>query len=212
MGVRTMVEMRAVLGIRLVLLDRDGTIIRHIGRDITQPEEVQLIPGADAAIAHLNRAGIKVALCSNQDAVGRGEVDPGTLAAINERLQQLLQPAGAHLDAIYDCCDPPAAATPRRKPAPGLLQQAIAEFGVDAARTPMIGDEVDDMRAAAALGCPRHLVRTGLGELAERRIPDDVLPVRVHDTVAEAIMSMLDVRRSILGRRRTPRNTGRSSP
>ncbi len=158
------------------------------------------MPGAEVAIAHLNRAGIKVALCSNQDAVGRGALAPDMLGYIHDRLRQLLARGGAYLDAIYDCCDDPAQPSPRRKPAPGLLQQAIAEFGVEAALTPMIGDEVDDMRAAAALGCPRHLVRTGRGGQAERRIPDDVLPVRVHDNVVEAITSMLDVRRSILGR------------
>lgn len=192
--------MRAVLGVRLVLLDRDGTIIRHRERDILRPDDVRLIPGADVAIAHLNRAGIKVVLCSNQDAVGRGELDPETLGRVHERLHQLLARGGAYLDAVYDCCDDPAQPSARRKPAPGLLQQAIAEFGAEPARTPMIGDEVDDMRAAAALGCPRHLVRTGRGGQAERRIPDDVLPVRVHDDVAGAVMSLLDVRRSILGR------------
>lgn len=172
-----------------------------MGRDVTRPEDVQLIPGAEIAIAHLNRAGIKVALCSNQDAVGRGDLAPGMLAQISERLNELLARAGAHIDAVYDCCDPPGRGSPRRKPAPGLLQQAIADFGAEAVRTPMIGDEVDDLRAAAALGCPRHLVRTGAGAQAERRIPDDVLPVRVHDDVVDAITSMLDVRRSILGRR-----------
>ncbi len=193
--------MRAVLGMRLVLLDRDGTITQEIGRDITRPDDVQLIQGADIAIAHLNRAGIKVAVCSNQDAVGRGDVDLAALGQINERLRQKLAAGGAHLDATFECCDDPAHPTRRHKPGPGLLEEALRQFEADPARTPMIGDEIKDMEAAMALGCPRHLVRTGQGGQAERRIPAEILPVRVHDDLLGAVTSMLDVRRSILKRR-----------
>lgn len=186
---------------RLVLLDRDGTITQEIGRDITHPDDIQLLPGADAAVAHLNRAGIKVVLCTNQDVVGRGEVDLETLREVNDRLLQKLTAAGARLDAIYECCDDPAHPTRRHKPGPGLLEEAIRDFGADPARTPMIGDEITDMEAAATLGCPRHLVRTGRGGQAERRVPAGILPVRVHDDILDAVTSMLDVRRSILSRR-----------
>ncbi len=193
--------MRAMMGVRLVLLDRDGTITQEIGRDIVKPDDVRLIPGADVAIAHLNRSSIKVAVCSNQEAVGRGEVDLKTLADINERLGQLLAASGAHLDAIYDCNDDPAHPTYRHKPSPGLLQEALRDFDADPALTPMIGDDIVDLQAAATLGCPRHLVRTGKGAQTERRLPDTILPVRVHDDLLEAVTSMLDVRRTILARR-----------
>jgi len=193
--------MRAMLGVRLVLLDRDGTITQEIGHDITAPDDVRLIPGADAAIAHLNRSGIKVAVCSNQEAVGRGELDLPTLAKINERLQQKLAAGGAHLDAIYDCTDDPAHPTSRHKPSPGMLEEALRDFGAEAALTPMIGDDIVDMQAAAALGCPRHLVRTGKGAQTERKVPDSILPARVHDDLLDAVTSLLDVRRAILTRR-----------
>lgn len=190
--------MRAMLGVRLVLLDRDGTITQEIGHDITTPDDVRLIPGADVAIAHLNRSAIKVAICSNQEAVGRGELDLGTLAKINERLRRLLAAGGARLDAIYDCSDDPAHPTHRHKPSPGMLEEAIRDFSADPALTLMIGDDIVDMQAAGALGCPRHLVRTGKGMQAERKLPDSILPVRVHDDLLEAVTSMLDVRRTIL--------------
>lgn len=192
--------MRALLGMRMVFLDRDGTITQEVGRDITRPDDVQLIPGVDVAIAHLNRAGIRVVICTNQDAVGRGEIDRATLDLIHGRLRQKLAVAGARIDAIYECCDDPAHPTRRHKPGPGLLEEALRDFEADPARTPMIGDEITDMEAAAAVGCPRHLVRTGNGQQAERRVPSDILPVRVHDDLFDAVTSMLDVRRSILAR------------
>jgi len=193
--------MRAMLGVRLVLLDRDGTITQEIGHDIVKPDDVRLIPGADAAIAHLNRSSIKVAVCSNQEAVGRGELDLETLAKINERLRQLLAAGGARLDAIYDCNDDPAHPKHRHKPSPGLLEEAMRDFDADPALTPMIGDDIVDLQAAATLGCPRHLVRTGKGAQTERKLPDPILPVRVHDDLLQAVTSMLDVRRTILTRR-----------
>jgi D-glycero-D-manno-heptose 1,7-bisphosphate phosphatase len=193
--------MRAVLGVKLVLLDRDGTIIREIGRDITAPDDVQLIAGADMAIVHLNRIGIKVAVCSNQDAVGRGELDLEALAKINDRVRVKLAAGGAHLDAVYDCTDDPAHPTHRHKPSPGLLEEAMRDFHAEPALTPMIGDDVIDLQAAAAVGCPRHLVRTGKGAQSERKVPDASLPVRVHDDLLGAVTSLLDVRRAILSRR-----------
>ncbi len=193
--------MRAMLGVRLVLLDRDGTITQEIGHDITAPDDVRLIPGADVAIAHLNRSGIKVAICSNQEAVGRGELDLRGLAKINERLRQMLAAGGARLDAIYDCNDDPAHPTYRHKPSPGMLEEAMRDFDAEPALTPMIGDAIVDMQAAASAGCPRHLVRTGKGAQAERKVPDSILPVRVHDDLHDAVTSMLDVRRTILTRR-----------
>ena len=65
----------------------------------------------------------------------------------------------------------------------------------------MIGDDIVDMQAAASLGCPRHLARTGKGAQAERKVPDSILPVRVHDALLDAVTSVLDVRRTILSRR-----------
>jgi D-glycero-D-manno-heptose 1,7-bisphosphate phosphatase len=193
--------MRAMLGVRLVLLDRDGTITQEIAHDIAAPDDLRLIPGAEKAIAHLNRSGIKVAICSNQEAVGRGELDLRTLAKVNERLRQLLAAGGAHLDAIYDCSDDPAHPTRRHKPSPGLLEEAMRDFDAEPALTPMIGDDIVDLQAAASLGCPRHLVRTGKGAQAERKVPGSILPVRVHDDLLDAVTSLLDVRRAILARR-----------
>jgi len=48
---------------------------REIGRDIVTPDDVTLIPGAAEAVRRLNQAAIKVAVCTNQDTVGRGIID-----------------------------------------------------------------------------------------------------------------------------------------
>ena len=68
---------------------------------------------------------------------------------------------GPALDGWYGCPHHPDAtlseyrlACDCRKPAPGLIERAFAEWGFDRARSVMIGDTENDMRAAAAAGIP----------------------------------------------------------
>jgi D-glycero-D-manno-heptose 1,7-bisphosphate phosphatase len=79
-----------------------------------------------------------------------------------------------------------------RKPAPGMLLEALAAYGASAAETPFVGDQIDDMQAAFHAGCRRVLVRTGLGRktLADR-LPDYVAPFAVFDDLAEAVPALL---------------------
>lgn len=137
----------------LVLLDRDGTI--NVGADegsyIVAPAEVTLLPGAAAAIARLNHAGVTVAVVTNQRCIALGEATTADVAAVHARIATLLAHSGAWVDAWFICphgvgeCD-------CRKPAPGLVQQAMAEFAADPADMVMIGDRDSDVIAANSAG------------------------------------------------------------
>jgi D-glycero-D-manno-heptose 1,7-bisphosphate phosphatase len=177
---------------KLVLLDRDGVLNDEIGEYVSDPGKLRMIPGSAAAVARLNRAGYTVAICTNQGVVGRGIIDRAMLDLINERLADYLAREGARWDAMFVCTDHPDQPTRRRKPAPGMLEEAIRHFGASAAETPMIGDNLRDLEAAASIGCPRHLVRTGHGATTQAAgIPAAVLPVRVHDDLAAAVTALL---------------------
>lgn len=177
---------------RLVLIDRDGVLNEETGDYVKHPGELRMIPGSARAVARLNQAGFKVAVCTNQACVGRGIIDQAMLDRIHEKLAEELRRDGAHLDAIFVCTDPPWADSPRRKPAPGMLREALRQFGASAGETPMIGDNLRDLEAAAAIACPRHLVRTGHGaRIQAEGIPPAVLPVRVHDDLAAAVAALL---------------------
>lgn len=177
---------------RLILLDRDGVLNEETPNYVKHPGELQLIPGSARAVARLNGAGIKVAVCTNQSCVGRGIIDAAMLDRIHERLAEGLAREGGRLDAIFACIDPPWAATRRRKPGPGMLEEALQRFGANPADTPMIGDNLRDLEAAAAIGCSRHLVRTGHGaRMQAEGIPPALLPVRVHDDLAAAVTALL---------------------
>ena len=108
---------------RLVLLDRDGTLNRKApeGAYVTEPDSLQMLPGAGEAVRRLNDAGISVAVVTNQRCVALGLVTEEMLERIHARLQDDLAIAGAHIDAIYHCriaTAPAGAANPNRACSP----------------------------------------------------------------------------------------------
>ena len=116
------------------------------------------------------------------------------LDAVHEALTRMLAAKGARVDSFLCCvCE---RKNPRLKPAAGMLREALARFGAAATDTPFVGDQVEDLKAAFHAGCPRVLVRTGLGRKAlEDGLPDYVQPVAVYDDLAAAVDAHLAQRR-----------------
>ena len=176
----------------LVLLDRDGVLNEDRPDHVLNPGQLVMIPGAAAAVARLKAAGHLVAICTNQSCVGRGMIAPAMLDRIHDRLRDELARAGGQVDLLLACTDPPWAAGPRRKPAPGMLREALSHFRVPASETPFIGDSLGDLQAAQAAGCRRILVRTGKGAATQASgIAADLLPVAVRVDLAEAVDALL---------------------
>ncbi len=177
---------------RLVLLDRDGVLNEDRPDSVRRPGDLVLIPGAAAAVARLNGAGWRVVVVTNQAVVGRGLMTADTLDRVHRTLTDALAKAGAHLDAIVTCTDPPGRPSARRKPAPGMLLEALDRFDAGPETTPMIGDGLSDMEAATAAGCARLLVRTGKGAATERAgLPAALRPITVFDDLAAAVEHLL---------------------
>lgn len=170
----------------LFLLDRDGVVVVNRKDNIKTAAGLALIPGAAEAIARLGAAGIDVAICTNQPEVARGAMSDAELDEVHEALTAMLAAKGAHIGRILSCiCD---RKTPRMKPAAGMLREALASYGARAADTPFVGDQVDDLKAAFHAGCPRVLVRTGLGQKAlQDGLPGYLLPVAVYGDLAAAV-------------------------
>jgi len=176
---------------RLVLLDRDGVLNQDRDDYVKSPDELIVLPGAPAAVARLNRAGIKVAVVTNQSAVGRGIITLAGLDAIHARLGAHLRAADAALDALLFAPDAPTGASERRKPGPGMLREALAQFGVAPDEAVMIGDQPTDVEAARRAGVAFLLVRTGKGRKTEAALaPGDARAV--YDDLAHAVAALLD--------------------
>lgn len=147
---------------RFVLIDRDGTlnVEKHY---LSDPDQLELYPGAGAAVARLNRLGLGVVLVTNQSGIARGYFDLARLERIHQRLGELLAEHGARLDGIYLCPHGPDDDCACRKPLPGMVDQAVAEHGFDPRQAFMIGDKEVDVDLGRAVGAETFLVRTGHG-------------------------------------------------
>ena len=146
---------------KLIILDRDGTINEEHADFIKSPEEWIPLPGALEAVAKLNHAGWHTIIASNQSGLGRGLFDVAALNAMHAKMHKLLTALGGRMDAVFYCPHTPTDNCTCRKPLPGLFEQIIERTGVDAHLIPSLGDSLRDMQAAAAAGCEPHLVLTG---------------------------------------------------
>ena len=88
---------------KLVILDRDGTINSDSDDFVKTPEEWLPLPGALEAIARLSHAGWHVVIASNQSGLGRGLFDVGTLNAMHTKMLKMLALQGGRMDAIFYC-------------------------------------------------------------------------------------------------------------
>ncbi len=146
---------------KLVILDRDGTINEDSAEYIKTPEEWVPLPGAMDAIARLNHAGWHVVIASNQSGLGRGLFDVSTLNAMHTKMHGQLAAAGGRVDAIFYCPHAPSDGCRCRKPESGLFEQIAERYGMPLKGVPCVGDTLRDLVAGAALGCEPHLVLTG---------------------------------------------------
>lgn len=151
-----------------VLLDRDGTII-HDKHYLSDPEGVELLPGAAEGLRRLTEMGCKLAVLTNQSGVGRGYYTHADVKACNERMAVLLAPHGVVFEGVFYCPHAPEDGCDCRKPKPGMVEQAIRAHGFDPSTAFMVGDKEADMGVGKKTGATTILVRTGKGAEHEAR-------------------------------------------
>jgi len=150
-----------------IFLDRDGTI--NVEKNyLYRFEDWEWIPGAQAAIARLNRAGFLVVVVSNQAGIARGFYTEQDVMSLHERVLVDLNGSGGNIDAFYYCPHHPEHGDNRgcdcRKPSPGMLLEAARTLNIDLSKSWMIGDKAIDIQAGQLAGVSTILVRTGYGE------------------------------------------------
>lgn len=172
--------------LKLVILDRDGTINAESRDFVKTPDEWVPLPGALEAIARLNHAGWHVVIASNQSGLGRGLFDVSSLNAMHNKMFKMLANHGGRVDAVFYCPHTRDDQCACRKPAPGLFRQIGERYGIDLTGVPVVGDTPRDVVAGAAVGCEPHLVLTGNGAAYRDRELPDTFPAgtRVHEDLA----------------------------
>jgi len=159
---------------RAVFLDRDGTMIAEKNY-LHRPEDVEIFPGACAALKKLSGAGFKLVIVSNQSGVGRGYFTLADVERVNEHLCRELAREGVRLEKIYVAAEAPDQPSRGRKPSPQFLFEARDEFDLNLAESFMVGDKLIDLECGWNAGVKKCiLVRTGYGAEVERESPEEL--------------------------------------
>ncbi len=157
-----------------ILLDRDGTIIIDHGY-VGSVDRVDFIDGAPEAIAAFNRAGLPVAIVTNQAGVARGYYGLDDVRLVHEYIAKRLAEHDAHIDLFLYCPYHPdgvveafARTSEDRKPGPGMAKAAANALGLDLAASWVVGDRPEDVGLAEAVGAsaiylgPDHREKPGV--------------------------------------------------
>ena len=171
---------------KLVIVDRDGTVCVERECYIQTPDEWEALPGALDAIARLNQAGYHVVVAANMPGLGRGLFDSAALNAIHTKMAKQLAAVGGRVEAIFFCPHAPEEACTCRKPAPGLFHKIGERYKIDLKQVHAVGNSLSDAQAAHAAGCVPHLVLTGRhAPQADAPLPPDYpAATRVHADLA----------------------------
>lgn len=143
--------------VRLVVFDADETLRLTTvpGQPCPHgPGEWTTLPGIREALAgtRWGPGGLLMAVASNQDHVAYGHL---SAAMARRLLQDAAEAATGHRPedgAVRFCAHPMDAGCPCRKPAPGLLLEAMAHHGARPGETLFVGDADGDREAARRAG------------------------------------------------------------
>ncbi len=153
---------------RAVFLDRDGTLIAEKNY-LHRAEDVEVFPGAGAALKKLRDAGFKLIIVTNQSGIGRGYFTMADAERVNEHLRREFARDGIRFGQIYIAPEAPGQPGRGRKPSPQFLFDARDEFDLNLAESFLVGDKLIDLECGWNAGVKKSiLVRTGYGAETER--------------------------------------------
>lgn len=164
---------------KAIFLDRDGVINQYVGF-LRHIDEFELLPGVAEAIRKINASGYLCIVVTNQPVIARGEVTVDELNEIHNKMETLLGLEGGYVDAIYYCPHHPHKGYDGeiaelkidcecRKPKPGMLLKAAADFNINLKESWMVGDGEVDIEAGKNAGC-----KTAYIARKEKKIKADI--------------------------------------
>ncbi len=165
---------------KAVFLDRDGTLIQEKNY-LSNPNEIEIIDGAVDSLKKLQDAGYKLVVVSNQSGVARGKFGVESVEVMNRRLSEMLAVHNVYIDAFYYCPHHPSGTVVEytgvcncRKPAIGMVEEAILQLEIDPRKSFVVGDKLADVNLGKLIGGKSILVRTGYGTKEEKSFTDSL--------------------------------------
>jgi imidazoleglycerol-phosphate dehydratase/histidinol-phosphatase len=154
-------------GIKVLFVDRDGTLIEEPpDEQVDAIEKIRFMPGVFAALREARAAGFRLAMVTNQDALGSAGFPQEHFDVPHRFMMDAFSSQGIEFDAVFVCPHRKTDGCDCRKPKTRLVEGYVREQNVDLAASAMVGDRVTDMEFAANLGVRGLCVRRH-GEAAE---------------------------------------------
>jgi len=131
--------------IKVVFLDRDGTINLNEPKYVHQKENFKFIPGSLSALKKLSKTNYKIIILTNQSGIGRGYFEESDLKKLHQWLLEELKGKGIRIDEIYYCPHHPKDNCFYRKPDIGMLMRAVRDFDINLNESWVVGDDDRDV-------------------------------------------------------------------
>ena len=146
---------------RALFLDRDGTI--NVEKNyVFRVEDFEFRDGIFELTHSYYMRQYLIFVITNQAGIARGYYTSADVEVLHTWMREQFRERGIELTGIYYCPHHPGitGACTCRKPAPGMILDAIREYGVDACRSVLFGDKVSDVQAGMNAGIgTNYLVR-----------------------------------------------------
>lgn len=144
-----------------LFLDRDGVI--NIDRGyVYRIEDFEFIEGIFDLCRIARELGYLIIVVTNQAGIGRGYYTEQDFLKLTDWMCDVFKRNGAVIDGVFHCPYHPRHGVGQykkesadRKPAPGMILQAVKKFDVDVTQSVLVGDKASDVEAgvAAGIGC-----------------------------------------------------------
>lgn len=171
-----------------LFLDRDGVVNREIGY-LYRPSQVEFTPGVFDLCRHAQALGYALIIITNQSGIARQLYTESDFHSLMNWMTEEFLRQNVRVDGYYFCphhpeygVGPYRTECEDRKPQPGMILKASAEYNIDLKQSVLVGDRCSDIQAGSAAGIPKlilvrgtevsgcaettaHLVVTGLHEI-----------------------------------------------
>ena len=161
---------------------------------VRRAEDVAFVPGALDALFRATRAGWRLYLLGNQEAVAFGRQGREAWDAIEAAYARGLAGAGVTIARSYVCLSHPEGVSGQRSesvyllPNTGAFYHAAHTDGIELRKSWVVGDSTLEIVAGWRAGCRQAAVRSGLG-LSDATFA--VEPDLLGDDLAEVVLTLL---------------------
>lgn len=142
---------------KALFLDRDG-VINHDYGHVNNTSEFDFIDGIFEVCNYFLKLDFIIIVVTNQAGIGKRFYTLEQFQSLNKWMIKQFEEKGIVITKTYYCPHIPEDNCNCRKPKPGMILEAIAEFNLDLSKSILIGDRITDIEAGKAAGIGKLLL------------------------------------------------------